>query len=281
MTKRHISASQLNHMMLCGESYRRRYIEKDFKPVSLPAVRGIIFHDLLKMNFKYKKHSEKNLTLKILEEATVEKVKERFKKDIRLDKDQARIGYSKLEELMKIELKEILPFALKRAEEIQPIEFELPQILSHADWIYDIKYVTDLICYIDNIKCVVDHKLGGKSKSQEDADVDVGLTTYNLAFLVKNKEFPRTFMDSYTSYRTPKTKMLKTKFEAIETRRDIKDLQILISKIKIVQQINDKGIYLPAAESHWKCSQKYCEYWNDCKYINQERLKKMEEQKND
>ena len=270
MTKKHFSASQVMLFGNCGEAYRRRYIMREYMPMGVSQIGGISFHNMAKRNFRYKKIYGNDLSEKVLKEVVEQNIDSMFEKDIRFNEEEQIRGH----EVVKKELKEIIsnniPNFLELYRDVVPVEVEQPSVLDHPDWDRSIKYVMDL----ETAEGVIyDHKTGKKLKSKNDVDVDMGLTVYSLAYLAKHqKQANKIIVSSFASYITPKRKDLVSKCTQIETTRNAKDYEIFFRRVSNIQKCIKAEIFNPAPIGNWACQPKFCEYWKNCPYMNNERL---------
>ena len=124
----------------------------------------------------------------------------------------------------------------------------------------------DLETVDDDIR---DLKFSAKKKNQNDVDTSLQLTGYALAFFAKHKKMPRSVIyENYGGYITPAKQDLKTFYNPLISNRTKEDFQVFVNRMVETIKALDAGIFLPAPAGHWKCSIRYCEYAQDCPYLN-------------
>jgi hypothetical protein len=266
--KKHISASRITSYGLCGEAYRRRYIEEEFRLPFTNLVKGLAFHDVTKHNNSQKVTSKIDLAADILTDLAAQRVTDRFELGVELSGDEKTKG----RDIVKGKLIDLLTASAKLYSETaistQPVEVEQKQRLSLPNWERDIVYIMD----VEVINGFKDYKFTGKKKSQNDVDTDTGLTAYALAFFAKHGKLPEHIsFENYVAYITPKKEELKTAYNPLQTKRDSRDFENFINRATEMLRAIQAGIFMPCPVGHWKCNPRYCEYWQDCRYINSER----------
>jgi len=266
--KQYISASRITTYGLCGEAYRRRYVEGEFRLPFTNLIKGTSFHDVAKLNNQQKIESKVDLPSDVLTDFAAQRVESRFSLGVELTKDEKEKGSS----ATKGQLIDIVTAGAKlyaeNAHDTQPVEVERKQRLVLPEWEKDIVYIMD----VETATGIKNFKFTGKKKSQNDVDVDTGLTAYCLAYFCKHGKMPEYVgFENYVAYVTPKRQELKTAYNALRTTRASMDFQNFINRATHMLKAIDSGIFMPAPVGAWKCSDKYCEYYKDCKYINYER----------
>jgi len=275
--KKHLSASQINMYLMCGYAWYRRYVCKDYRPATPSLIKGITGHRMCEINNRWKLNHGVEYGEQELKKVIVNDLDKAFQGEVTLNQPQKVRGKLAIKQDIRDELFACVPLYLESSKSVHPVSVEYAQVLTHPDWIYDIKYVMDMETKEGQI---VDYKFPGKAKNQGDADTDNGLTLYCLAYFAKHGELPKSVaMDTFVSYHTPKKRELKASHAIILTDRTMTDFQIMMDKISAITRGIAAEIHLPAAPGSWKCSEKYCEYWTDCKYVNQERIAAAEQNK--
>jgi len=123
---------------------------------------------------------------------------------------------------------------------------------------------TELTGYIDLVDVngsIYDFKVGGKPKSQKDADKDIQLSLYRFAIHGLHPTPTKVSLVSVDS----KTGDVKT----AESLRDDSDAMKAYETVNAVSKqieiaIRDNN-YVPNVEGWW-CSPEYCEHWDTCPY---------------
>ena len=130
-----------------------------------------------------------------------------------------------------------------------PVELRVPgvpiPVIGYIDIIED-----------DGVPC--DFKTSARSWSQKKADSEMQATFY-LASL--NQAGDKTLLFRYYVFIK---NLKKPKVQIWETRRTPADLFWLFGLIRDVYDAVDWGVF-PPNPGTWKCSPKWCEYWNICR----------------
>jgi len=271
-----LSKSKLNLLSMCGEAYRRRYVENDKRPFGVNVSKGLAFHGVAETNNKQKIETRTDLSIDDMKDIASDQIDAFFTQGVALSKEEASQGVGAVKGDAKDVTVALIPHLAEASKPIMPRTVETLQRIVIPQRSHDILFVMDIETENEE---VIDYKVSGKRKNQNDADSDLGLTTYSLAYRVKNKKNPkRVVLQNYVGYKTPKKQELKTEYQELEAHRDEKDYQILLARVDFAIQKLDQGIFEPAPVGSWKCSEKFCEYFDSCKFVNQERLAAAKEQ---
>lgn len=260
----HISASQLDSYMNCGESWRRRYIEGEKTPPSLAIIKGQIGHTLLEANSLYKIKYKNDLSVEelliIFDLAFYKKAKMGI-----YDPEEDFESLEDCKNKLKEEFELLIPVMLESQKDIKPIEVEKKQEIEIEGLGKSIKLVTDLKTMDGGI---VDYKFTGKAKNQDYADSNTGLTVYALAYFNTHKKMP-TFIKIHNFYiKNTKKEGMSAHYKEIVTHRTVEDFRVLLDRFKIAINGINTGVYLPAQLDSWSCSAKFCGFFESCKYVN-------------
>ena len=264
-----VSASMITSYSMCGEAYRRRYIDKDIRPSSLAATKGTVFHSLAQFNNKYKLEKRVDQELDVLQDYVAQKVDEAFQDEIYLTPDEKTVGKDGLKDQSMFLLTSIAPEYKMNNNLIMPRAVETPERLVLPNSDQDILFTMDIETMDDDI---VDYKFTKKKKSQNDVNQNLGLTAYSLAFYSRHKKLPRKVaFHNYGAYVTPARQELKTFFNPLYATRDVVDFQNFLQRSTEMLKAIKAGIFMPAAIGSWNCSSKWCQYYGDCKFVNSAR----------
>ncbi len=99
---------------------------------------------------------------------------------------------------------------------------------------------------------VIDHKVGGKAKTQDDIDNDMQLSIYSHATGV-----PRVRFRSFVKNKKP---VIKT----VSALRGIRAWKWAAHVVTEVANSISKGVFPPGSEG-WHCTPKWCGYWDICR----------------
>jgi hypothetical protein len=59
-----------------------------------------------------------------------------------------------------------------------------------------------------------------------------------------------------------------------KSTRTVSDFQVLLRRVEVAAKALQVGIFVPARETDWWCSEKWCGYYPECKYVK--RIKRPE-----
>lgn len=263
--KPHISQSQLNLYTSCAEAYRRRYIEGEKIPPGFALITGTGVHKGLEVNFKQKIETKTDLRETDVVDAAVTEFESRILKEgVLLTQEEETIGYSKVKgqtkdkivRMTKKVMAEIAPkYQPKFVEESHRIEIENSP--------YDLLAVMDLA---DENGIVADFKTASKKKTQDEIDKSDQLSFYSIIYKAKTGEFPKGLRLEIIIDRELK-KDTVTECQTLETTRDVDHLQSLVNRLNAMIYGIGKGVFMPCDRNHWRCSSRFCGYYNTCKYV--------------
>lgn len=240
---------------MCGEAFRRRYIEGDKGPGSVATVIGSATHKSAEIDLTEKKESSELLP----DEAIPDLAADAFTllwdtEDIELTKEEKhdKFGVRDRSKDMTIKLAQLHHADL--APEIQPeiieerLEVKLPG------------FPLDLVGYPDVVEIdgtIRDLKTRARKPAQGDAAIDLGLSFYNLAIEIQDgRTAPELKLDVLTKTKTPK--------RFTDTVAPQANSSALIQRIERAALTIESGAFMPADPGHWKCSEKFCDYYSDC-----------------
>ena len=262
--KPHISPSQLDMYLRCGEQWRRRYVCGEVIPPGVALIKGGAVHKAAEVNFLQKVESRVDLPLSQLYEAAVEHVDAIVRKDgLLLTQEEESIGTAKVIGGIKGSAV-ILTGAFARwvAPRIQPAMVEKFITIPIPDATHDLLGRLDIATVADE---VVDLKTSSRKKTQEDVDRSDQLTFYDAAFEYETGRPCRGI-----SFEV----LVETKIPQVQSlwsTRAPKHRKILLAKINTMLAGVQAGVFLPAAAGNWCCSPKFCGYWSTCPFVDAER----------
>jgi hypothetical protein len=259
---KHISPSQIESYLRCGESYRRRYLEKEIIPPSFAMHTGRAIHLTSQKNFEQKIESKIDLPKKEIQEISIENFKAGIKvngiflteeettrlKSLQNEAEQSTIVYASL-----------YPDVSKK---YQPKKIEISQKIKIPNSDYDLLGVIDLI---DDEQKIIDIKTCSRSISEGDYDNSTQMTTYSLIHRALSGSEPnQLIIEALINKKVPETQTV------IIPQRTKRHYEIFLLQIKEIINAITKGVFLPAQSNKfsWWCSEKSCGYWRTCKYIH-------------
>jgi hypothetical protein len=258
MGEKHISFSQLNMLLKCGEQFRRRYVQGEIIAPSGSMVRGRSCHKAEEKNFVQKMKSNIDLP--------TEEVKAFFSDEWEKDKYQIQWTEEELSgdspskkegeykdvgvSLVEVYHTEIAPSTIPEAvEEKFTVQFDggYPNL-------------TGIIDRIDEGGQVIDLKFVGRSPSEDDLQKDIQITAYDYGYRATRKKKPFLLKKEYAVA----TKKPKTVIQQSEARDD-ETINRFLRRLESAMTSIEKGNFLPASHGWWGCSPKWCGWWSTCK----------------
>ncbi len=257
--KPYISASQLTLYETCGEAYRRRYIEGERIPPGMAAHKGSGVHGGAQYNFTQKIDTHKDLPIDDIIEVAITSFEKRLNSDDVLllpeEVEQGRkviIGKTKdaVSRLTTLLAEEVAP-------KYQPILVEQKQKILLPKSSHDLVCILDLA---DDKDRVVDFKTGTKKKPKGMADESEQLTFQALTFKAHTGRMPSEItLECLIDKKVPEN-------QTLTTTRNMAHIEGLIARINTMQAGIEAGIYIPTTADNWKCSPRWCGYFQTCPY---------------
>jgi PD-(D/E)XK nuclease superfamily len=257
-----LSISALDMLSKCGEQYRRRYIEHERIP---PGVAAIVGKGV-------DKSVDRNLTNKIQTKAllSVEEIKDTARDAVATEWESGgvKLSEAELEAGMKATRAGAIDKAV-RLSEVHAIEAAPAINPTHVQrkWVIELDgYPADLTGVIDiqeGAAAVRDTKTSAKSPREDEAHLSDQLTLYALAAKVLDGAAPALVALDYLV----DTKMPKKVTR--ESTRDDDDFRVMLRRIETGMLAIEKGVFVPARQSDWWCSRRWCGYFDSCPYARQ------------
>lgn len=289
------SNSSLSTLQVCGEKFRLKYLEKQYRESGPAAKRGIALHSVAKEIHKRQlvvagkwQGEEPEFKGVILagNSAAIEEARDlaasqfetAWKKGVIIGQgeDKAKIKAEQKDvavDLAGLYVDEVapnvVPEAVERKVEIVPQDLDIT-----------IMGIMDLV-ESDNGDVIRDLKSKEKKPWKGEAAVSQQLTLYHLIRFIDIRNqtgkgvLPRAGR-LVQLVRTPKTKQKKVYIQ--ETTRDMEDIKNLAERIKTAVQAVEKGIFVPADPAAAGSPCQWCEYADGtCKYVRKEKRALPEE----
>lgn len=253
----HMSFSQLNEFLKCGEAYRRKRIEKEESPSNLAMTAGKAFHTGMETRFTFKMDGKYDGDSTAVSDAVDEAMGEDWAEApiAALWPQPSEADYKRLQDSMADlsehvfgQYKNMKVAAIEERFEIKLEGVELP-----------------IVGYIDlrtTQGTVIDWKTGAKAPAANSADVSEQLTLYDLATRkVHNVTPPR--MGNIFARMGANGPLVKEFWT--EPRKEA-DFERLTNRFQILDTaLKNQGPWHPAPAGSWWCSEKQCVFWKDCK----------------
>lgn len=252
--------SHLSMLWRCGEQYRRRYLEGDIVPPGAALIVGSATHAPINVDMLRKIDTGELADAEELADIARDTVTHHFddgnywippaeRKDTNTETLRAECVET-AQALSALHHEELAP-------KIEPV---------HAErlWVVEIPgFPCDLSGQIDiqTAHAIRDVKTKKQSPSKSLAEDSDQLTMYALAAKVLDGEFPEVvWMDYLVKTKTPK-------IVSLDSVRDGEDAKVLLERIAVSVKAIEAGNFLPADQSEWVCSSRWCGYHETCKYV--------------
>lgn len=258
-----VRQSHLNSFELCGEAYRRRYVEGEAIPPGIAAHRGSGVHGAAQANHVQKIDSGRDLAKSNLIDIAVAAFESRRSRD----------GYRLTSEEMAVGVKPMLArtvdtvvaltglYSDRVAPDMHPVLVE-KKITARVSPEVTLSGTLDLAGKDGRVR---DLKTTGKTKPQSEADNSLQFSMYGLLYKAETGSYPTGFdMEQLVDLKTPKHVRLST------TRGEA-DYRALVARINTMLRARQAGVFAPAAVGSWNCSDRWCGFWSTCPYVNSER----------
>ena len=251
-----IHQSSLNMAFRCGEQFRRRYINDEIIPPGIAAGRGTGVHKANEVNLKQKVKTKIDLPLSDLTDAARDGYVHAFRNGVYLTKEDQSSKNSLLNDGLNDTIRLTRLYQEEVAPEIVPIEVErefkinvgLPLLLAgRIDMEEDFK--------------VDDLKTAGMSWPAGRIDKEIQPIFYSYAHEKETGIRPEFVYHILVALKT-KAKRQVQKITATDNH-----YQALFAKLKMFCKMLETGTFLPANPSSWWCSNKWCGYYDTCKYV--------------
>ena len=288
------SNSSLTTLQLCGEKFRLKYLEKQYRQSGPQAKRGIAIHGVAREAHKRQmanlgtwKGAEPLFTqlpgtgesVKEARDLAADQFEMAWKEGVVLSKADKEIGEDKVKAAQKdtaVDLAGlyvsdvapiIVPAAVERRVEIHPKDMDIT-VMGIVDLVEDDP--APIIAQPESgpqlsSDVIRDLKTKEKAPWAGEAAVSQQLTLYHMIRLADVRKMPKAGRLVHL-VRTPVKHEMSVKVQ--ETTRDMEDIRALVSRIRTAVEAVDRGVFVPAdpAASGSPCS--WCEYADGtCVYV--------------
>lgn len=255
----HISHSQIQMFLKCGEQYRQRYIDGKIVPPSAALVRGKCGHHANEINFSQKIETRTDLPIDDVKDAFSDAwEREKYaiawtEKDLNGDSPSVASGKVKDQGIALVEI-----FQKEQAPLIQPVAVEQTFDV-HFDGPFP--KLTGIMDRIDEDEAIAEVKFVSKAPPADDIITDIQLTIYELGYRAQHGRPPKKLRKQWAV----STKVPKTVCQEVD-HRDDDTITRLMWRLQVALEALEKGVFIPAPHGAWWCSSIWCGYWTSCKY---------------
>jgi hypothetical protein len=250
---KHLSASGLELLQMCGEAFRRRYIERERRPPpSVVMAIGKATHATAEVDLTYKRDAGALLADDDLPDLAADAFEKQWEDETpELNKEEkARPDATKAEAkdqtiaLCKVHHSKLAP-------KIDPFKLEERLEVELDGYPYDLVAWLDVVESDGGIRDLKTRKRAPNTAQTIQAELYVFAQAAAKGILA-----PKFYMDVLVKTKTPKAVTL-----AYEPKEDQSPIERRLERAAKVIQAD---AFMPADPGHWKCSEKFCEFWDDC-----------------
>lgn len=285
------SASSLMTIQLCGEKFRRKHVEKDYRPAGPAAARGSAVNRVKNEAHKRQmadrnewqgetpKLTEAPGTARALEESKDVAAKEfdsAVKRGISFSAAEQVEGVAKVLAAQKDSAVVLAGLYVgKVAPLYYPVAVERKIFVRPRDSSIEIVGYLDLVRQVQEAEAatkgfplgsevVPDVKTKDKSPFKDAARVSSQLTMYAMLRRLETGKLPAA-LELVHLVRTPKLGTTYTEIQ--QTVRDEEDIAMLVRRINVAAESVEKGVFVPADPAAPGSPCGWCEYRGDCRFV--------------
>jgi len=259
-----IHQSSLGMMIRCAEAFRRRYIEGEKVPPSIAMARGTAVHRVNEENLSYKQISEADLPVNDMTDVARDSYYQAFEpyggspyltREEKNQKDKLmNEGLNDAVKLTGLYANQVAPTITKviAIEHEFKIDLGVPGITLP---------IAGRIDYTNDISQLSDLKTVKRSWAEGQIEKELQPIFYSIAHEVEHGMRPRFVYNILVALK--KEAKLQVQDIVISDRQ----LQILVTRLVAFCKALETGTFLPADMGHWFCSEKYCGYYQTCKFV--------------
>lgn len=264
--KAQLHQSSLDTLSACGIQFYRRYGLGEKLAPAVAMMVGTGVHASVRVNLEHKKDTGVMLSPDdVMDSARDEFVAEWNKTGpIETDEDVVVYGAAKVKAMgtdKAVRLAALHRQAIAPGIE-DPTHLERQWVLDIEGFPYELAGAIDVTHRVEDGKLYIrDTKTSGKTPNQNVAEESNQLSMYALALYRFEGSLPSGLaLDYLIDNKTPIAKTFKT-------TRDLSDFQPLMRRVEAATRIIESGNFMPAREDDWRCSKKFCGFWNSCEYV--------------
>jgi hypothetical protein len=256
--KPQLHVSGLEMLSKCGEQFRRVYIENERMPPGVALVVGTATHKSVAVNLEHKIKTGNLLSLEEVQDTARDSLISNWESGIKLDEDEIKIGIKQVKaDAIDKSVRLSSLHARSTAPDLEPTYVE-------RSWKIELKgYPLDLAGTLDiqeGSRVVRDTKTAAKSPVKTIADESLQLTAYALAVqVIDGSPINAVALDYLIDTTIPK-------YQVFSSTRDHEDFKNLLLRIERATIAIQKGVFIPARETDWWCSKKWCGFWESCPF---------------
>lgn len=242
----------------CGEQWRRRYFCNEVIAPGVALIVGKGTHYSTEHNLSWKLEHGVPLSREEVVQIAVDSVKNDLQLEVRFDEDEdpKKAGGQAIDQavaLSGLHYDEVAP-------EIHPVSVERKFLIDMRGYPYDYAGALDIEemgAALRETKTSSPQRKWKKERARNATQI----SGYAFAYHVLHGKLPsRITIDNLVKKKTPE-------YNPVRTERTEEDLQAFVRRFEVACQTIEKQIFLPCSPEHWRCSRKWCGYYETCPYV--------------
>lgn len=259
--------SALSTLQTCGERFRRKYIEKDYRAPSARQIRGTIVHRAARMTYQRSLDGVELPTREELADVTASEFEKTWGEGHVLAPDEQLVDVATTKANAKDFAVDLAVFhGSEVAPHILPVAVEHRITVKPRNAAIEIQGTIDLVAHIPDtgLDVIRDLKTTERAPKLDAAETSQQLTMYALIRLAEKGTIPVSFVLDFL-VRTPAR--AEKSWRPLRSTRDREDIGVLVHRINAGVAAVEAGRFVPAGEDAWYCSAQWCEYHGDCPFV--------------
>lgn len=257
----HLSNSQIQMALKCGQQWAYRYGEQIILPPGFAAIRGKSVDAGVSTNLRQKIESGQDLPVEEIEQAALDHLDLELRGEVMLDPDYGD-DFQRARGLVRDEVVGLTRTHTRFiAANLQPVAVQLRVTVMPSESL-PVKLV-GVIDLLDSEGRIRDTKTSRKSPSSNGAEESDQLTTYDLFHRAHYKK-PPSLLQLDALIATPSGRFNVK--EVTAPPRTMEDLRALVTRARAVVRMVESEVFTPAPDAAWWCSAKWCGYHGMCPY---------------
>lgn len=264
-TMRRWSISALTTLQMCGEKFRRRYIENERWPGGRAAIRGKAVDSAVNDSMETKKTTGDEPIEEKNRDVAATEFEKTWSEGVWLNPEERREDSKKLKATTKDVAVDLAGLHARAVgPNLNPIEVQHRIAVAPADSDIEIIGYLDLIDLQNGTEIIRDTKTKEKAPRSSEANESQQLTMYALLRMAETGRMPDGLaLDQL--WRTPARGELN--YAVQPTQRGKADFDSLVRRINAGIDAVERGVFIPASEDAWNCSAKWCEFYETCAFV--------------
>lgn len=249
--KPHLSYSALTMLYRCGVQFDYRYNQGIKSPPGVALHIGKAAHASSEADLTSKMQWGELLEEEAVQDEAADAVKRLWKNEppVRSEGDHDEGGaVDEAVSLARLHHRELAP-------RIEPVAIEQGFRLEMPDFPFDLVGYVD----VEEAGTIRDLKTSSKAPSSTAADESDQLTLYHMNATARGDAPKKVALDYLVKTKTAKVITLES------TRTPMDHLRLL-ARIEAAAKTIQTGSFLPATADSWACSERFCGYWERCKW---------------